>query len=71
MQATAITEDETLWTWGVWIGMTGVQLGAPPVHILDDAVTTSLGFFHSMTVTEDGGLWAWGKRIFTTQSRNA
>jgi len=56
----AITDDNTLWTWGGphQLGSGAVQYS--PVKFMDNVIDIARGNGHSMAVTADGGLWVWG-----------
>ena len=60
----AITEDGSLWTWGInsWGELgDGTTIGkSTPQKILDDVRSVSLDFSKGAAVKTDGSLWVWG-----------
>jgi len=72
----AIRNDRSLWAWGEnFNGMLGDGTASAysqeagltenhnkyePIKIMDDVISISAGFAHSMAIKSDGSLWAWG-----------
>lgn len=61
----AITEDGSLWMWGLnYNGQLGdgtTENRHEPVKIMEDVSSVSLGEYTSAAIKADGSLWMWGR----------
>lgn len=63
-----IKDDASLWLWGDnYFGQVGngnQQNQEYPVHVLDDVVYVSCGWYHTAAIKSNGELWMWGSNTY-------
>ena len=64
----AVKSDGSLWCWGsdsgglLGDGSDGYQVISTPKKIMDNVVSVSTGFAHTLVSQTDGSLWEWGHK---------